>query len=105
MVAVGRGWAEVGVAVIEGTATLVGCAGTIVGDIAANAGNAGLGEGVADDAGLGKGVAVIAGLGVRVAGWPGGAVGWIVEGRAMAVPGGTVGTSGSRVSGSGRVAG
>ena len=112
MVADGRGGTEVSVAVIEGSGTVVAGADTAVAVTTGGSDGVGLGVdvtvGFADGVGLGvsvtTGEAAGTGLGVAVVGRSGVAVGWTVRSRAMAVRGGTVvGTSGSRVSGLGRV--
>ena len=98
MVADGRGGTEVSVAVIEGSGTVVAGADTAV--AVTTGGSDGVGLGVSVTTGEAAGT----GLGVAVVGRSGVAVGWTVRSRAMAVRGGTVvGTSGSRVSGLGRV--
>jgi hypothetical protein len=99
MVAVGRGGTEIGVAVTDGTMTLVACTDMPVDEVEGVADDVGDG----DDVGVGEGVSDGAELDVSVAGTTGVAEGWIVKRRAMTVPGGTVGTSGSRASGLGRV--
>jgi len=98
MVADGRGGTEVSVAVIEGSGTVVAGADTAVAVTTGGSDGVGLGVSVT------TGEAAVTGLGVAVVGRSGVAVGWTVRSRAMAVRGGTVvGTSGSRVSGLGRV--
>jgi len=99
MVAVGRGGTEVGVAVTEGTVTLVACTDMLVDEVEDVTDDVGDGA----DVGVGEGVSDGAGLDVSVAGTTGVAVGRTVKSRAMAVRGGTVGTRGSLASCLGRV--